>query len=118
MNYDQPYEDFKNAYVRALLQQEGEQPTERSILDIAGESYRKIDIDVKRFFIIAYDLIMKMEGYSFDQAGRDFWRTRNGCSNGFRFKKFGDAGQMLTTIAKTMGVSEVYLGDDEMIHVR
>lgn len=53
-----------------------------------------------------------------EQAGGDFWLTRNGHGAGFWERGLGELGTRLTEAAKAYGTSDLYLTDDERIHVQ
>jgi hypothetical protein len=52
-----------------------------------------------------------------EQAGADFWLTRNGHGAGFWDRGLGELGERLTEAAKASGSSDLYIGDDEGIYV-
>ena len=52
-----------------------------------------------------------------EQAGGDFWLTRNGHGAGFWDRGLGELGKRLSKAAKTHGSSDLYIGDDERIYV-
>lgn len=56
--------------------------------------------------------------YSADeQAGGDFWLTRNGHGAGFWDRGLGELGERLSKAAKAFGGSDLYIGDNEGIYV-
>ena len=52
-----------------------------------------------------------------DYAGHDFWLTRNGHGAGFWDRGLGEAGKKLTDAAHAFGECNLYLGDDDVIHL-
>lgn len=52
-----------------------------------------------------------------DQNGHDFWLSRNGHGAGFFDRGLGDAGDRLQEIARGMGESDIYVGDDKKLYV-
>jgi hypothetical protein len=52
-----------------------------------------------------------------EQAGGDFWLSRNGHGAGFWDRGLGELGERLTRAARAWGSSDLYLTDDERIHV-
>ena len=54
---------------------------------------------------------------AFAQLGHDFALTRNHHGAGFWDRGLGDLGINLTDIAQSYGSVDVYLGDDELIHI-
>jgi len=55
-------------------------------------------------------------GYTDEQAGHDFWLTRNGHGAGFWDRGLGAIGDMLTDASKVYGSCDLYLGDNGKIY--
>jgi hypothetical protein len=55
-------------------------------------------------------------GYTDEQAGHDFWLTRNGHGAGFWDRGIDALGDELTRAAKVYGASDLYIGDDGMVY--
>lgn len=55
--------------------------------------------------------------YTPEQAGHDFWLTRNGHGAGFWDRGLGDYGAVLTDAADAYGGSDVYVGDDGSLYL-
>lgn len=53
---------------------------------------------------------------SLEQAGHDFWLTRNGHGAGFWDRGLGDIGTRLTAASKVYGSVDLYIGDDGKIY--
>lgn len=51
-----------------------------------------------------------------EQAGHDFWLTRNGHGAGFWDRGLGELGERLTNACKPYGSVDLYVGDDGQIH--
>lgn len=51
-----------------------------------------------------------------EQAGHDFWLTRNGHGSGFWDRDIGAAGEQLTQAAHKCGECNLYRGDDGRIY--
>lgn len=51
-----------------------------------------------------------------EQAGHDFWLTRNGHGAGFWDGDWGDRGDALTAICEKFGEVDLIVGDDGFIH--
>ncbi len=51
------------------------------------------------------------------QAGHDFWLTRNRHGVGFWDRGYSEAGEVLTSIARSFGEVELILGGDELIYL-
>lgn len=56
-------------------------------------------------------------GYSFAQAGHDFWLTRNGHGAGFWDRGLGSVGDRLAVAARFYGEENLYAGDDGQLYV-
>jgi hypothetical protein len=55
-------------------------------------------------------------GYSDEQAGHDFWLTRNRHGAGFWDRGLGQVGKTLTEISHAYGEADLYVGDDGEIY--
>lgn len=55
-------------------------------------------------------------GLDEEQAGIDFWLTRNGHGAGFWDRGAGDAGKRLSAASKKYGETDLYLGDDGAVY--
>lgn len=64
------------------------------------------DPDTRALLFAAYDRVW----YSDEQAGHDFWLTRNGHGAGFWDRGLGALGDALTRAAKAYGSEDWYLG--------
>jgi len=81
--------------------------------DISSETLRKMGEDVWKFWIDNDELISSDP----EQAGQDFWLTRNGHGAGFWDGGWpGDVGKRLTDAAHAYGEFGLYVGDDGKIH--
>jgi len=56
------------------------------------------------------------ESYTIEQAGHDFWLTRNGHGAGFWDRGLEDAGESLTQACEDYNGLDVVLGDDGKIY--
>ena len=52
-----------------------------------------------------------------EQAGHDFWLTRNHHGTGFWDRGLGALGQRLTDACQPYGDCDLYVGDDQLIHI-
>ncbi len=117
-----PLNNFAKSYVETALwssNDEGESLEKYSINDIATPTLQEMVEDCTDFqkinhadLQIAYDQI----GYGEDQAGQDFWLTRNSHGSGFWGHKLGDVGERLTNAAHSYGEFNLFIGSDKMIH--
>ena len=52
-----------------------------------------------------------------EQAGHDFWLTRNGHGVGFWESEWGEPGQRLDKACEKFGECNLYVGDDGLIYI-
>lgn len=87
-----------------------------TLADIA-EDCRQFQADNAELLAQAYDLYSHNPEWLHDeQAGHDFWLTRNGHGAGFWDRGLGDVGTRLTDAAHAWGSSDLYVGDDGLIY--
>jgi hypothetical protein len=55
--------------------------------------------------------------YDSEQAGRDFWYTRNGHGVGFWDRDLGDLGDKLTDASDKFNSVDLYMGDDSKLYL-
>lgn len=121
---------FFDAYVTCALwsstYEDGERddkPLDDGEHDLATETADKMLLDCADFFSYCEaEGIDPLPDYGHGQycnaelSGHDFWLTRNGHGAGY-WDRGLDTGDVLTSAAKTFGSSNLYVGDDGMIHV-
>ena len=124
-------EEFLSAYIEAALwstsndRYEDDPENESEFLDgngrdLAPECEAVMRADCAAFLEKHGDLVREAterEGYSVAQAGHDFWLTRNGHGVGFSDRKLGDLGERLDDAAGAFGERDLYVGDDDLIHI-
>lgn len=117
---------FTESCKKELIGTEGEIDRDASVSDIAPESLAKIEKDCQEF-LKKTDSILKRAnnvdepttGYcTLEQAGHDFWLTRNGHGAGFWDGDWPETGDELDAIAKTFNEQCVCTGDDGLIYVQ
>lgn len=119
---------FSKSYIEALFFTNGDtgDDDEDSLNDLGvealtPESVSNIAKDCADFQETAGDLLSEAydAGYSIEQAGADFWFTRQRHGAGFwdrgELSKNG-LGEKLSKIAKSFGEAYCYIGDDSCIH--
>jgi len=88
---------------------------------IVPDSIRTMLADCESFKAAAADLLAEAytrDGYGEEQAGHDFWLTRNGHGAGYwdrsplDMNHEGSLGRRLTAVAKVFGESDLYTGDN------
>jgi hypothetical protein len=84
------------------------------IEDIAPESIASAVEECRCF---QADNASDLEGMTAEQAGHDFWLTRNGHGAGFWDRGLGKVGARLTAACKPWGSSDVYVGDDGQVYL-
>lgn len=68
--------------------------------DVTLATLREMSADCKSFVSLAGS---HLDGIDAEQAGHDFWLTRNGHGAGFWDRGLGEQGDLLTRVAKTFG---------------
>lgn len=93
-----------------------------SMNDIATPSLEKMINDCRNFQAQENDLLEKAQlqsdlNYTDEQAGHDFWLTRNRHGAGFWDRGLGIIGKDLTFAAHAAGECSLYVGDDGKIYI-
>lgn len=94
----------------------------------AGEpldaNYGPEDFDTSARLSMARDCEAFMDAHAFslasidaEQAGHDFWLTRNEHGAGFWDRGLGELGDRLTDAAHAYGSQDIYVGDDGRLYV-
>lgn len=111
------YKTLKDAYIEAMFWTEQENlPEEVDVEHLAPETMRLIDAETYVFWRRNQYL---MKGYD-EQAGHDFWLTRNGHGSGFwdRPELYGEyPASKLTSRAESFGEINLTLGDDGLLYL-
>lgn len=112
-------EDFRHAYVTCMLWAElGEdgKPLDAnySAGDLSIEAGATVDRECAAFIKAAGTLLDNMTP---DEAGHDFWLTRNHHGAGFWDRDLGAVGAKLTQLSHMFGSCDPYVGDDGLIHL-
>lgn len=122
---------FSDRYVETALWTEYAEVGDRPL---AAEARRKMVADCDRFQRENKALLRRAAARGEDdaKAGGDFWLSRNGYGAGFRDRGLGDlevgdagfsthglgeVGDMLHAAAKKFGSCDLYVGDDDEVHV-
>jgi hypothetical protein len=94
---------------------EGNEDADINLYNIHPDSLAQMEADCKSFREQAGDLL---EEWSDEQAGHDFWLTRNGHGTGFWDRGMADkpTRDALTKLSQDMGSCDLYLGDDGKIY--
>lgn len=83
-----------------------------TIQDIDGKSIGKAEKDCELFQLKAGNMI---DGE--DNAGHDFWLTRNRHGAGFWDGDYPEHGDALTAISHEFGECDLYVGDDGTLYL-
>lgn len=111
-------DDFQRAYAECALWSSIDdkgQPLDhgRDASDIAPETIAVMRTDCDAFRAThAADL----KGIPDDQAGHDFWLTRNGHGAGFWDRGLGARGERLTEACTAFPQMDLYVGDDGKVY--
>jgi hypothetical protein len=101
---------FIAAYLDCAAWADGsEEQTERANNgEFTSEAQVRAQVECKAFM---YRALPYMQAWTPEQAGHDFWLTRNGHGSGFWDRQL-EHGDVLTAIAKNFGTLSVYVPDD------
>lgn len=112
---------FTTAYIEAALwstTDDDGQPLAATYFetDIAPATREEMEKDCAAFQSAHFETFR--HGWTLEQAGHDFWLTRNRHGAGFWDRGYGDgkAGRLLTEAAHSFGTFNLYVGDDGMIY--
>jgi hypothetical protein len=83
--------------------------------DLAPEARAGMERECASF--IAASGVEGSDNWNAEQAGHDFWLTRNGHGAGFWDRGHGAEGDALSKVAKSYGSSDLYIGDDGLLYV-
>lgn len=113
---------FTTAYLEcALWSSTGDdsEPFDRnySIGDFSDSAIESVIAECNDFRTTNAELLEK-SGLSDEQAGHDFWLTRNHHGAGFWDRGLGAIGKELTAMAHPYGEACIYLGDDGALHIQ
>ena len=117
--------NFTEAYLVAALWSSNDDDGEPldnnySLSNIDVRTLTNVAIECEKFQLDNFPLLeqaYKKPGYTDEQAGHDFWLTRNGHGTGFWDRDLGDVGDLLTKKCKEQGSSDCYVGDDGQIYL-
>lgn len=116
---------FVSGYIEAMYFTEGGPDGEGPEFDAAElspEACETIARDCEAFNTVAGQILAIAYKFNYDseQAGRDFWFTRNGHGVGFWDRpelQYCNVGETLTALAHAMIEASAYVGDDGMIYL-
>lgn len=121
---------FTKAYIEAALWSSTDDfgnPLDENfgIKDLPDETRIQMENDCRKFqtenkadLKKAYGLYQLSGEWTVEeQAGHDFWLTRNGHGSGFWDRGLGDVGGRLSEASRKFGNSYLYVGDDKRLYV-
>ena len=88
-------------------------PMDELDADISPATLAEMRADVDAFATDNADDLANLDA---EQAGHDFWLTRNGHGAGFWDRGLGAVGDRLTAAAHVYGSVDLYVGDDGLIY--
>ena len=112
---------FVAAYLECALwssTDENDQPLDRefSVSDIQGETLDKAIADCEKFQLDNEESLSDFyQTQTVEQAGHDFWLSRNGHGAGF-FDREAEGAMDLQDAARAFGSADLYIGDDKNLY--
>ena len=120
MATDQDFDAFVHGYECCILWAETEDGSEFSLQDMGREfsadALDQIVRDCREFWDKAAALVAGEHGKTPEDAGHDFWLTRNGHGAGFWDGDWPVNGERLDALAKDAGEIWAYVGDDLLVY--
>lgn len=115
--------DLPDAFTKAYLETMEWADCSEDMLGSSWEGFsaeliREAQRDCADFQTINAEVLSRAyeTGYMEEQAGVDFWLTRNGHGTGFWDRGLGDRGDYLAGAADAYGGIGLYVGDDGLIY--
>lgn len=113
-------EAFKHAYIECALwcglQDEDGEPLDNYFADdLSADALRQMHADCEDF-VISNRALLEQSELTPEQAGHDFWLTRNGHGAGFWDRGIGAVGDELSDMARAYGAAYLYVGDDGRVY--
>lgn len=89
-----------------------------SVCDLSPELKGKMEAECFEFLVEADAQDLGITEDNVDQAGTDFWLSRNGHGSGFfdREEVFGEHTEALHSLAQQKGGRDLYMGDDNVLY--
>lgn len=115
---DSDSQDFAAAYITCALRSSTDDagiPLDSGAHTLADSAREAMTRDAADFWgrIRAFEF---PDGYTAEQAGHDYWLTRNEHGAGFWDRGLGELGERLSTLARAAGSVDLYVGDDGLIY--
>lgn len=111
---------FFTAYVECALWSstgENDVPLDRDFTadDIEISTHVRM-LEECNVFVQCAEVASLLTGIDAEQAGHDFWLSRNGHGAGFWDRGLGEIGEKLTKLAHQAGSRTLYVGHDRLIY--
>jgi hypothetical protein len=120
-------DEFTRGYIDCALWSSNDESTEQGgepfdanygPEDLTSEAIATMAEDCRTFQETYADLLSQADSrFGSSGHGHDFWLTRNGHGAGFWDRGYGVIGDQLSEASKAYGSADLYLGDDERIHI-
>lgn len=115
-------DNFTQGYITTMFWLAGEDLGEVALDQLAPEAWAKIGEDCADFkaaneAALAEAYAARPSDYDEDQAGGDFFLTRNGHGAGFWDRDLGASGEALSQAARAYGECDLYRGDDGRLYL-
>ena len=111
---------FTAAYITAALwssTDDNGDPLDSVAYELSAQASEKMIADCSQFQDANPIIFTSEYPGTIEQAGHDFWLTRNGHGAGFWDRGHGNIGDQLTEAAKSFGECDLYVGDDGLLYI-
>ncbi len=88
-----------------------------SLCDFSPRAVLQASADCEAFAANCASAGDLLAGMDPEEAGYDFWLTRNGHGAGFWDRGLGERGDRLSDVCRAMGESDLYVGDDRLLYL-
>jgi hypothetical protein len=109
---------FVSAYVECALwasSADDGTPLDQTEAELSDDVWAAAESDCESF-LSEWSVTVEAAGLSIEQAGHDFWLSRNGHGAGFFDRGCGELGDKLQDAARCYGQVDLYMGDDGLIY--
>lgn len=113
------FQKFLRGYIAAMIFVGLDEDASQNEDDFSEELKSQTENDCEKFFAQNEKTLMRAVstiGYDFENAGMDYFYTRNGHGVGFWDRNLGETGIVLSKASKAAGEHNIYVGDDGAIY--